>query len=371
MPTSSSITWAHIGDLHADAADGWTGIERLGRIVAELNGPLGQGVDFVFLPGDNANHGRPDEYRRIVESLAGLSLPWRAIPGDHDFEPGDLDAYLDAIPSANRPHEDMIAGHRCLFLDIVSNGLGGPDFRLSMHDRRRIAEGLARAQAGEQLALLFRHAFPGDLAADGDELAQVIADGGAAFVDTGHTHYNELLNDGRTLYGATRSTAQIEEGPPGYTLVTVRDGVASWHFRELGDARPMVRILTPADQRLVTRPADPRQVPRPGPVTVIAAVAMGDGMPIVCSDDSPSVAMREIGGMWRADLDLAEGLHRVTVASGDGVDTIELLVRPVGAIPKRPMAYALGRECHRIGAWPERGILGTRLGPNCNGGEPS
>ena len=40
MRTSPSITWAHIGDLHADVADGWRGIERLERIVAELNGLL-------------------------------------------------------------------------------------------------------------------------------------------------------------------------------------------------------------------------------------------------------------------------------------------------------------------------------------------
>jgi hypothetical protein len=369
MPTPPTIIWAHVGDLHADAADGWQGTERLSAIVAELNGPIGRGTDFVFLPGDNANHGLVQEYARILAGLAPLTLPWRMIPGDHDFEPGDLAAYLAAIPPANRPDQEVIADHRCFFLDVVSAGLGGPDFRPSMHDRRRLAEQLARAEAEGQGALIFTHAFPGDLAADADEVARLIADGSVAFVDTGHTHYNELLNDGCCLYGATRSTAQIEEGPPGYSLHTVRDGVVAWHFRELGDPRPVVRILAPADQRLVTRPADPRQVPRPGAVRVVAAV-VGEGAPVL-HVTGDRVAMARDGGEWHATVTLTEGLHDLRVTAGAGSDAIELLVRPTTGIPKRPPAYALGRECHRIGAWRERGILGTRLGPNASGGTPS
>lgn len=34
-------------------------------------------------------------------------------------------------------------------------------------------------------------------------------------VEMDHTHYNELSNDGRIVYAATRSTGQIEEGPVG------------------------------------------------------------------------------------------------------------------------------------------------------------
>ena len=42
-----------------------------------------------------------------------------------------------------------------------------------------------------------------------------------ALVDMGHTHYNELANDGRTIFAATRSTGQIEEGPVGYSIATI------------------------------------------------------------------------------------------------------------------------------------------------------
>ncbi len=129
------------------------------------------------------------------------------------------------------------------------------------------------------MPLVFMHAYPGDLAADGDTIARQFIDGEVAFVDTGHTHYNELLNDGRMLYGATRSTAQIEEdgGAPGFTIVCVQDRVVSWRFRRLDAAWPHVQIVSPGDVRLITRPTDPHQVPRPGAVEVVARLFGAEG----------------------------------------------------------------------------------------------
>jgi Icc protein len=49
----------------------------------------------------------------------------------------------------------------------------------------------------------------------------------------GHTHYNELANDGRTLYTATRSTGQIEEGPVGFSVTNIDGDVISWKFLPL------------------------------------------------------------------------------------------------------------------------------------------
>ncbi len=66
----------------------------------------------------------------------------------------------------------------------------------------------------------------------------------------GHTHYNELANDGRTVYAATRSTGQIEEGPVGYAVAALDGGVVSWRFKELARPWPFVLITAPADRRL-------------------------------------------------------------------------------------------------------------------------
>jgi 3',5'-cyclic AMP phosphodiesterase CpdA len=75
----SGICWVHIGDLHLDEADDWQGLDRLREIVAQVNAQMGD-ADFVFVPGDNANHGTPEQYARMIDALAPLSLPWRIIP---------------------------------------------------------------------------------------------------------------------------------------------------------------------------------------------------------------------------------------------------------------------------------------------------
>ena len=129
------LSWVHFGDLHVDAADGYQGSERFAALTAIARRHLRDGVDFAFLPGDNANHGTADQYRRIGEAMAGLDLPWHVIAGDHDVEPGNLDA-LRAIAPRQAPYAQTINGYRCLFLDIVSAGDGGPDFRI---DPRSVA----------------------------------------------------------------------------------------------------------------------------------------------------------------------------------------------------------------------------------------
>ena len=366
------ITWVHVGDLHMDEEDGWQSRDRLKAIVAEINAHIGEAADFVFLPGDNANHATPEQYQVITDALAPLRLPYRVIAGDHDYELGDLHNFNAAFPEHTRPEVEVIAGYRCIFVDIVSEGAGGPDFRLTMHHRNRLMKELTRAEAEGQTPLVFMHAYPGDLAADGDLIARVLADARVPFVDTGHTHYNELLNDGRVVYGATRSTAQIEEdgGKSGYSLISVYGRVPSWRFKELGTPWPFVQIVSPADLRMVTRPADPQQVPRPGEIEVIAKVYGSTQSPVMLAFDGlPGVAMTALEGtqLWRGVIQLGSGVHQVSVTCGDDTDTIKVLVRELHDIPRRGPPLAPGCDIHSVGAWPEHGLEGTQLGPNKNG----
>lgn len=372
MTRPPCLTWVHIGDLHMDEANGWQSRDRLAAIVAEINDHVGDAADFVYLPGDNANHATVEQYRVITDTLAALRLPYRVIPGDHDFELGDLTHYDAAFPAENRPEAEVIAGHRCIFLDIVSAGAGGPDFRLTMHHRNRLLEELARAEAEGQTPVVFMHAYPGDLAADGDDVARIFADARVAFVDTGHTHYSELLNDGRVIYSATRSTGEIEEGggKPGFSLTTIHGRVPSWRFKETGGDWPFVQIVAPADVRLVTRPADATQVPRPGEIEVVAKLFGSTAHPVMLSvDDADPQPMVPTSGtaLWTARVVLEAGLHRIVASVGTDRDTVAILVRSECDVPRRGMPVAPGRDIHSIGAWPDHGIAGTQLGPNKNG----
>jgi Icc protein len=351
---TASLTWVHIGDLHMDEANGWQSRDRLAAIVAEINTHIGDAADFVYLPGDNANHATVEQYRVITDTLAPLTLPYRVIPGDHDFELGDLANYDAVFPEANRPQAEVIAGHRCIFLDIISAGAGGPDFRLTMHHRNRLLEELARAEAEGQTPVVFMHAYPGDLAADGEDIARTLADARVAFVDTGHTHYSELLNDGRVIYGATRSTSEIEEGDgkPGFSITTIHGRVPSWRFKETGGDWPFVQIVAPADVRLVTRPADSTQVPRPGEVEIVAKLFGATSETVMLSVDGAAHAMIATPGtaFWTARVHLEAGLHKVNVAVGTDCDVIDILVRSENDIPRRGMPIGQGSAPTRTGS---------------------
>lgn len=106
MSTRDFVAWLHIGDLHGSPEDGWESVAALSRIVETVRTQVPAGaLDFAFLPGDNADHGEPEQYRRIAAVLRRLDLPCHAIPGDHDFEPGSLarfEAWLatDPLPAS-------------------------------------------------------------------------------------------------------------------------------------------------------------------------------------------------------------------------------------------------------------------------------
>lgn len=89
-------------------------------------------------------------------------------------------------------------------------------------------------------------------------------------------------------------------------------------------------------------------------------------------DAGPARPMTRIDGtaLWRARTSLESGLHRVAVSAGVDRDAIQLLVRSEHDIPRRGLAVAPGCDVHSVGAWPERGIEGTQLGPNKNGAHP-
>lgn len=368
---SAGVRWLHFGDLHASDEDGWESIARLSHIVGEIeaNVPAGA-LNFVFLPGDNANHGEPEQYRRVAEALAPLNLPIHVIPGDHDFEPGDLDAFRTLAGAIDRPRSIAYGDRRALFLDIVSAGAGGPDFRLADdHLDWLTAQLKAASNAGEGRPIVFMHAFPGDLSAGGEAMATLFAEAGVAFVDTGHTHYNEVLNDGAVIYAATRSTGQVEEGLFGFSIAAVDGEWASWRFKAANLSWPFVMITSPADERLCVNAASLDQTDG---LTVRALVL---GLVVrrveVQVDEGEPVSMAPVRGevgMWSGRVAaLSEGRHSIRVVAegleGAGGDDRIAFRLP---LPKR-QAAVLGTHASSIGAWPEHGLLATRLGPNANG----
>ena len=211
----------------------------------------------MVLPGDNADNGKRSQYALAATALKMLSMPVHILPGDHDMEGGSLAAFREGLAADPLPRAAVVRNTRCLFLEISGGGSGGPDFRLGPDQAAWVARELTDAAAAGQTSVVFMHSYPDDLRGEGEAeaLTRLFAHHEVALVDIGHTHYNELANDGRTIFAATRSTGQIEEGPVGYSIATLDDGIASWRFKPLDESFPFVVIKAPADHRLVRDPS--------------------------------------------------------------------------------------------------------------------
>jgi Icc protein len=370
MPGGPVLAWLHIGDLHLTTAEA-ENHRDLGRIVALANALPPGSLDFAVLPGDNADDGTPEQFRLVRDAVAKLRLPLHILPGDHDFKPRSLDAYYAALGAERLPYAIVAKGHRCLFLDMVSAGTGGPDFQMNEAQLAWAERELDAAATAGEPAVVFMHSYPADLREGAEKLGALLARPDVLCVDMGHTHYNELANDGGTIFMATRSTGQIEEGPPGFSIAAVDGRTVSWRFKPLEQAWPFVLVTQPADRRLVT-----------GANQIVSgsflarAKVLGDA-PVETAemqvDGGAWVPMAPVPGaaaLWEARCDAPGGTVRVRARDARGREDED------GVLPAlsgwTPLEHAAdGSDRDRVGAWPEKGILGTQLGPNRNGKKSS
>ncbi len=360
------LSWLHFGDLHITGAD-QPNHDDLHRIVALANRLPPGSLDFAVLPGDNADDGKAEQFRLVRDAVASLRLPLHVLPGDHDFKSRDLNAFYQVLGTRRLPYAMTVKRHRCLFLDVVSAGTGGPDFRLDEVQLTWAQKELEQAAAAGEGALIFMHTYPADLRQGAHRLAALLARPHVMGVDMGHTHYNELANDGGTIFMATRSTGQIEEGPAGYSIAAVDGQCVSWRFRPLDQIGPFVLITQPADRRLVTSPSQILHGSFP-----VRAKAIGDApiqtveMRLGEGDWAPMAPVPTDATLWETFCDTPADSVRVRARDALG-RADEDHVEPACSGWTAPERVADGSDRDRVGAWPEKGILDTQLGPNRNG----
>ncbi|MGI8469446.1 MAG: metallophosphoesterase [Pyrinomonadaceae bacterium] len=380
------VSWVHIGDLHITSGDAQNYAD-FQTIIKNTNQYLLNGINFAVLPGDNANEGSEAEYQLIKAATDNLQAPLYAVPGDHDLKGGDLSLftkYMETVPyqsfSADRYH--------FVFVDALdASGRGG--FGIGQEQMNWLTKDLdAAAQKGLQ-SVLFMHAFPGKVGESGGALQSLIAKDRVLMVDVGHTHYNEVANDGHTIYAATRSTGQASEGPVGFSITNLDNGVVSWKFKPLGSF-PFVMITSPADKQLITDPTQSNQVVK-GTVEIRSKVWDDKGIASATYqiDNGTPQPLARIGAsqMWSARWNSAQatdGNHQITVtAQGAGgsvsSDKIYIVVSQTGNY--QAAQQTAGADGNSIGAYAEKGLLGShaagggpvgkdgRRGPGENGGK--
>src|SRR5581483_787829 len=175
------LRFVQIGDLHLTEA-GLRNHLDFGAIVDELNRNVGGKIDFVYLPGDNADDGLPEQFRLVRDELSRLDPPWHVIPGDHDFKPRSLENFYEGLGIQKLPYAIDAGGCRCIFLDVVSRGKGGPDFRLGAARLLWLRGQLETARTLAKPSVIFMHAYPADFGEEAQELSALIDESDAALV---------------------------------------------------------------------------------------------------------------------------------------------------------------------------------------------
>ncbi|MDQ6677967.1 MAG: metallophosphoesterase, partial [Acidobacteriota bacterium] len=366
------VSWVHFGDLHITGG-GEQNYADFQSIIRNTNQYLLNGVNFAVLPGDNANEGTEEEYRLIQQATEQLRVPLYAVPGDHDARNGiDLfTRYLEPVPyqsfTADRYH--------FVFVNALDGG-GRGGFGIGPQQLDWLTKDLAAASRQGLQSVLFMHAFPSKLNESGSAIQTLIQSNRVLMVDVGHTHYNHIANDGHTIYAATRSTGQAQEGPVGFSIANLDHGVVSWKFKPLGNW-PFAMITSPADKQLITDASQPDQVVR-GTVEVRAKIWDDKGIAAATYqiDNENERPLTRIGStqMWSArwnSTQVPDGDHQISVnvrgAGGNtNQDKLYVLVNQAGAyqLPTRQP----GDQGNSIGAYAEKGLLGT-VGGGPGGGK--
>jgi hypothetical protein len=259
-------------------------------------------------------------------------------------------------------------GYHFVLLDVMSG--------ISSDEKAWMTSDLDAAAKAGLKSVVFMHTY--NLA---PELQDLIQRDNVILVDAGHTHYNDVANDGHTIYAATRSTGQATEGPVGFSIVNLDNGVVSWKFKQLGSF-PFVMITSPSDKQLII---DPSQVVK-GTVNVRAKIWDDKGVATTTMqvNGGTAVALQRIGNtqMWSAPFDstrVSDGDHKLTVnVTGAGgntsSDTVTVIVNQGSSFHVAERAF--GQSANSIGAYAEKGLLGNHAttaghpGKNGPGGQP-
>jgi 3',5'-cyclic-AMP phosphodiesterase len=369
---SDIVSWVHFGDLHMSKRQEQNYRDFV-SLVDEVNRVMADSLNFAYLPGDNADDGGVEEYELVRQRLDQLNLPWFAIVGDHDVHLKSHNNFKRfMMPEAFYRFD--LGLYSFLALDAFASN-DPKTFGISEEQLHWLEQELEAIAAAQKRSIQFLHCYPSELGKFSSPLRNLMKKYSVLLLDMGHTHYNEIANDGHTLYTATRSTGQIEEGPVGFSITNLDHDVVSWRFKPLGEW-PFVMITSPGDERLLTdQEVAPRTVVKE---MSVRAKAWSDKKLLrgyaVIGDQSIDLERIAQTAVWQASFDidrLPDGINLLTARFEDDYgksaeDTIRVVINPWFGGWKLPNRNPVDNES-TIGAWPEHGILGTQLGPNKNG----
>ena len=181
-------------------------------------------------------------------------------------------------------------------------------------------------------------------------------------------------NDGKTIYTATRSTGQLEEGPVGFSVTNIDGPVVSWRFFPLGEL-PALMITSPADERFRTEQGADLLVTNDEIKVRVKIWSTAPVSHVNATLGEKTIRLANIPGSqsWEAsfteDQLPAGGVHDLFVNMKDtyGGTAADRIRCVFGNLAYKAAEREERDQDNAVEAWPERGLLGTQLGPNKNG----
>ena len=164
LPTLTAMPVAFRFAVCGDSRDGPKRYRRVLEAVAA------QGAEFLVHTGDLVNEGTEEQWQAFQQLMAGFSLPFYPVPGNHDGLNGELDGYL-AYSGAPAAHYSFDRGEVHFTLaDSHNGGIGAAELQWLSQDL---------GATDRPVKMVFLHHPPFD--PDGTD--HVMAYGNQAFMD--------------------------------------------------------------------------------------------------------------------------------------------------------------------------------------------
>jgi outer membrane protein assembly factor BamB len=276
----------HVTPRADDPADPWDG--------DGLAAALGQAIDlpapprFVAVLGDLTQGSDPASYTRVQAALAGITVPFVPVVGNHDWFDGGV----------QYPATFGVTGYS---FDIQRVHFVVWDTNLTAIEQVEfVAADLARVDTAAMTVVLLGHVSPPDV------VAKRFAELGVDYLFTGHWHANRRAD----RFGMVEWTTQpllmagLDDSPAGYRVVTFTAGVPTIVHRERMVA-PHLELVAPRGVTCVP----------PDRFEVVAAASISAGPPQVRAriDCGAPFQLAPAGGWdYRGTAPaLAPGVHAV------------------------------------------------------------
>jgi outer membrane protein assembly factor BamB len=324
-PHRGPITFVVAADTHLAPVQPFA--NDLGPVAADATA-LDPAPAFFTILGDITQGNEPAHFALVDRALAGMSVPYVPVPGNHDWYDGGAEWFAHYGP--DNYSFDIDATH------FVVWNMAMPEAQIRDYlgaELSHVAQGMA--------IVAMTHAPPSPGVID------VLRSLGVSYVLTGHTHSNRVVDhDGVIeLNSEPLLMGGLDFTPGGYRVMTIDRGALSAYHRTVVD-RPLLAVIAPGPGQCM--PATGGQI--------VAAAEFDAGDPALTArvDCATPIALRYAGGWsWQAELPaLAPGAHTLTVAAhaSRAARSIGFEVCDPATAPAAPAA---GADWAQIGGAPD------------------